>query len=248
MSPVNIAPETVGTIPAPVAVAIVHDLRNPLTAIQGCAEMLIDSNLSQPQIQRIAHNMYVASVRMRGLLEEFLERCRGTEKGWESSDVRELVTQAVDVISYSAEVQSARIIRDVPTGLRVVVDRHRIHRVLVNLLVNALEAMPDGGTLHVSAVAEPHAIVIKVRDTGPGIAPEIQGRLFQPFATAGKAGGIGLGLATSRQTIVDHGGTIWVESSERGACFAFRLPGTSAHAHRRLLTPHDKQSAEPVSR
>jgi len=248
MSPVTIAPERSGSIPAAVAVAIVHDLRNPLTAIHGCAEMLIDSKLSQPQVQRIAQNMYGASVRMRELLEEFLQRCRGTEKGRESCDLRELVADAVEAIGHTAEVQSVRILRDIPTGLKIVVDGHRVRRVLVNLLVNALEAMPDGGTLRISAVSEPHAVMIKVRDTGPGIAPEIQGRLFQPFATAGKAGGIGLGLATSRQAILDHGGNMWAESSERGACFAFRLPMTSANSHRRLPTSQDRERVEPVSR
>ena len=210
--------------------------------------MLLDSRLSQPQVQRIAQNIYGASVRTLELLEEFLERCRETGKGRESCDLRALVSNAVDVIGHSAEVQSVRIIRDIPAGLKIVVDRHRVRRVLVNLMVNALEAMPDGGTLHISAVSEPNAVLIKVRDTGPGIAPEIESRLFQPFATAGKVGGIGLGLATSRQAILDHGGEMWAESSERGACFAFRLPATSANAHRRLLTPHHQEPVEPVSR
>ena len=99
-----------------------------------------------------------------------------------------------------------------------------MHRVLVNLFVNALEVMPNGGTIHISAVSHRRSILIRVRDTGPGIAPEIRGRLFQPFATAGKATGIGLGLAFSRQAVIDHGGEMWVESSSRGTCFSIRLP------------------------
>ncbi|MBZ5673346.1 MAG: HAMP domain-containing histidine kinase [Acidobacteriia bacterium] len=244
----TIAPERSGSIPAAIAVAIVHDLRNPLSAIHGCAEMLIDSRLSQPQVQRIAQNLHGASVRMLELLEEFLERCRGTEKVRESCDLRELVTDATDVIGHAAEVQSVRILRDIPAEIQIVVDRLRVRRVLVNLMVNALEAMLDGGTLHISAVSEPNAVLIEVRDTGPGIAPEIQSLLFQPFVTAGKAGGIGLGLATSRQAILDHGGTMWAESSERGACFVFRLPRTVADAHCRLLTPPEQGRVEPVAR
>src|SRR5436190_2258677 len=247
MSPMPIAPERSGSIPAAVAVAIVHDLRNPLSAIHGCAEMLIDSRLSHLQVQRIAQNMYGASIRMRELLEEFLERCKGIEKGRESCDLRELVTSAFEVIGQTAEVQSVRILRDIPAGLKIVVDRHRVRRVLVNVLVNALEAMPHGGTLHVSAVSEPDGILVKVRDTGPGIAPELQSRLFQPFATAGKTGGIGLGLATSRQAILDHGGTMWAESSDRGACFAFRLPVTNVNPHARLVASHDQERAKSVS-
>src|SRR5690242_8777851 len=82
----------------------------------------------------------------------------------------------------------------------------------------------DGGRILISAVSKRHSILIRVRDSGTGIAPEIRDRLFQPFATAGKANGIGLGLALSRQAVLDHGGEMWAESSFKGACFAVRLP------------------------
>lgn len=111
-----------------------------------------------------------------------------------------------------------------PENLVIAVDRRRIQRVLVNLFVNALEVMPHGGTIRVSAVLEQDSVLIKVRDTGPGIAAEIRERLFQPFATAGKASGLGLGLAFSRQAVIDHGGRMWAEPASPGACFAFCLP------------------------
>jgi len=224
MNVVTIASEQTGSQSADAS--IVHDLRNPLAAIHASAETLVRSRLSQPQVHRIARNMYRASVRIRELLEEFLDRSRGAETRVEPSDVRELVTSAVDKIAVSAEFQSVHIVQVVPEGLVIALDRHRIHRVLVNLLVNALEVMPNGGTIHISAVSKRRSVLIQVRDTGPGIAPEIRGRLFQPFATAGKANGIGLGLAFSRQAVIDHGGEIWAESSPRGACFAFCLPRT----------------------
>ena len=125
-----------------------------------------------------------------------------------------------------AEFQAVRIILDVPDSLFIAMDRPRIHRVLVNLLVNALEVMPQGGMIRVAVVAERYSVLIRVRDTGPGIPAEIRDRLFQPFATAGKANGVGLGLAFSRQTAIDHGGEIWAESPRRGACFVIRLPKT----------------------
>jgi signal transduction histidine kinase len=94
--------------------------------------------------------------------------------------------------------------------------------------MNAIEVMPNGGTIHISAASEHRWVVIQVRDTGPGIAPEIRSRLFQPFVTARKASGLGLGLALSRQAVIDHGGEMWAESSQRGACFALRLPMNAA--------------------
>ena len=142
----------------------------------------------------------------------------------EISEIRELTADAVQRIADLAESQSVEIIQDVPEGLQIRVDRLRIHRVLVNLLVNALEVMPNTGTIRISASAEPGAVLIQVRDTGPGIAPEICERLFEPYATVGKPGGMGLGLAFSRQAIVDHGGTIWAEPCRQGACFVVRLP------------------------
>jgi signal transduction histidine kinase len=203
--------------------SIVHDLRNPLATIHGGAEMLVRSRLSQPQIDRIARNLYGASVRMRELLEEFLDRSRSAVTV-ESSDLCELVGCAVAKIVVSAEFQSVQIVQTVPKGLKVPMDRSRILRVLVNLLVNALEVMPTGGTISLSAEADSRFVTVRVLDTGPGIAPEIQRRLFQPFASWGKPNGIGLGLALSRQTVVEHGGDMWDESSIRGACFAFSLP------------------------
>jgi signal transduction histidine kinase len=88
--------------------------------------------------------------------------------------------------------------------------------------------MPNGGTISISAVSERGAVLIQVRDTGPGIPLEILSRLFQPFATAGKANGVGLGLAFSRQAVLDHGGDMWAEPSRHGACLAFRLPRSLA--------------------
>jgi signal transduction histidine kinase len=161
---------------------------------------------------------------MKELLEEFLSRYRGADRGTESSDVRELVTSAVDKIALIAESLSVRIVQNVPENLTIAADRQRIRRVLVNLFVNALDVLPDGGTIRVSAIPVRSSVLIRVRDSGPGIASEIRDRLFEPFVTAGKSSGIGLGLAFSRKTVIDHGGEMWAESSRQGACFALRLP------------------------
>lgn len=117
---------------------------------------------------------------MRELLEEFLDLTRRAAKQMELSDVRELVTSAVDEIAAIAELQCVDIVRVVPEALSILLDRHRIHRVLVNLLVNALGAMPNGGSIFISAVSGRRSVLIRVRDSGPGIAREITDRLFQP--------------------------------------------------------------------
>ena len=95
-----------------------------------------------------------------------------------------------------------------------------------NVSGNALEAMNGPGKVRLTAELEDGAAIVHVEDTGPGIAQEIRAQLFQPFVSAGKRNGLGLGLALSRQTVLDHGGDMWVESPPgRGARFSFRLPG-----------------------
>ena len=228
MNAMTTTAEQMASIPE-VAISVIHDFRNPLATIRASSEMLIQPGLSEPQIQRIARNVQGASIRMQELIEELLDQWRGAESERELTDLRELATNAVDRIAYRAESQSVEIVQNIPDGLKISVELNRIHRVLVNLLVNALEVMPGGGTIYIGAIAEAHTVLIQIRDTGPGIAPEIRGRIFQPFATAGKATGIGLGLTFSRQTVIDHGGEMWAESSLRGACLAFRLPRAIPH-------------------
>src|ERR1051326_5783354 len=112
----------------PEITSIVHDLRNPLSTIHGSAEVLISSRLTEPQVHRIARNVYGASIRMKELLDEVLTRFGGTERGVEPTDLHGLVTSAVDKIALAAEAQSVRIVEDVPKNLVMPIDRQRILR------------------------------------------------------------------------------------------------------------------------
>jgi signal transduction histidine kinase len=205
--------------------SIVHDLRNPLAAIYGGAEMLIDAELSPHQIQRLAGNIYRSSRRMQQLLQELVDTGRGTPTGAEVCQLKEIVTAASDVYASAAEAQSVALEIDVPEQIELPLERARIERVFLNLIDNALEAMPAGGRLRIAAETHDHSVVVRVQDTGPGIAPEIRARLFQPFVTAGKKNGVGLGLAFSHQTVLDHGGELWADAeSTGGARFFVKLP------------------------
>jgi two-component system sensor histidine kinase HydH len=100
-----------------------------------------------------------------------------------------------------------------------------MQQLLVNLALNALDAMPQGGSLDVSLSAPVHGQVeLRVRDTGPGIAPALLPRLFEPFVSS-KETGLGLGLVVSRRIAESHGGNLWVTNPPQGgACFVLRLP------------------------
>ncbi len=209
--------------------SIVHDLRNPLAAIYGGAEMLVDADLPPAHVKRLAGNIYRASRRIQELLQDLLNVSRGKTRAAEVCRLREVAASACDALAPAAEAQGVAIVQEIPPEIELPLERSRMERAFVNLIGNALEAMPEGGEVRLSAsVAEGWALV-EVKDTGPGIAPEIRSRLFQPFVSAGKRNGLGLGLALSRQTVLEHGGDMWVESTPgRGARFLFRLPLASA--------------------
>jgi signal transduction histidine kinase len=187
--------------------------------------MLVDSELTPAQMKRLAGNIYRSSRRIQELLQDLLNISRGKVEQPEVCRLREVIAVAVDTAAPAAASQGVTIDVNVPDSIEAALARDRMERVFLNLIDNALEVMPDGGSIRIAATVEQGFVVVSVSDTGPGIAPEIRGRLFQPFVTAGKKNGLGLGLAMSRQTVLDHGGDIWTEAApQRGATFKLRLP------------------------
>jgi signal transduction histidine kinase len=215
--------------------SIVHDLRNPLAAIYGGAEMMVDADLPPAHMKRLAANIYRASRRIQELLQDLLNVSRGKTGAPELCRLREVASAACDSLAAAAETQGVAIAIAIPPEIELPLDRSRMERAFVNLVGNSLEAMPEGGQVRISASYESGSALIQVEDTGPGIAPEIRANLFQPFVTAGKRNGLGLGLALTRQTVLEHGGDMWVESEPgRGARFLLRLPGAQVSASQSL--------------
>jgi signal transduction histidine kinase len=205
--------------------SLVHDLRNPLAAIYGGAEMLVDSDLPTAQWKRLAASIYRASRRMHELLQDLSNISRGKNDSLEVCRLVDVVNAASDVVSSTAEAHHVRVVIDVPERIELSLGRARIERVFLNLMTNALEAMPHGGVLTISAKAENDSVLIEIDDTGAGVLEQAKLTLFQPFASVGKKNGLGLGLALSRQTLLDHGGDLWLgEKSGPGALFRMRLP------------------------
>ena len=205
--------------------SIVHDLRNPLAAIYGGAEMLVDSDLTPLQSKRVAANIYQASRRMQGMLQDLVNVSRGKAKSPEVCRLVDIVNAALDIIRPSAESYQISTAVMVPESIELPLERARMERVFINLMNNAVEAMPEGGHLGISARTEDDAVIVEIDDTGVGISDQLRDNLFQPFASFGKKTGLGLGLALSRQTVLDQGGDIWAaEKAGAGARFVIRLP------------------------
>ncbi len=205
--------------------SLVHDLRNPLAAIYGGAEMLVDSDLPPAQSKRLASSIYRASRRIHELLQDLGNFSRGKNESLEICRLLDVVNAACDVVAPTADDQNVRIVVSVPEDIELSLGRARIEQVFLNLMTNALEAMPHGGELRIAAKSEDDTVLIEIDDTGAGVPEQARIALFQPFVSVGKKNGLGLGLALSRQTVLDHGGDLWLgEKSAPGTLFRMRLP------------------------
>jgi len=142
---------------------------------------------------------------------------------YEALSVGKLINDVLESIPHA---ESVRIATDIP-DLQMMADPHLMHRVFANLILNALQAMPEGGTLTIIVSAFDHGVAINVHDTGVGIPEEMKDKLFSPLIT-GKAKGTGLGLAVVKRIVDAHGGTIAFESEAgKGTTFTVRLPLSS---------------------
>jgi signal transduction histidine kinase len=213
--------------------SILHDLRSPLGAIYATAEMLIDLDPATTQVRRLATNIFRAAGRMRELLADLNCLAYGNTPTAEMCDIREVIVAASNAAWSATDDRRVQIVISVAEGIELPLIRHRMQSVFFNLIANALEAMPTGGSLHIAAREAGSCVLIEMEDTGPGIPREIHDRLFEPFVTAGKPGGVGLGLALSRQAVLDHGGDIWMEPAT-GARFIIRLPLNRARSPQKV--------------
>jgi signal transduction histidine kinase len=205
--------------------SIVHDLRNPLAAIYGGAEMLVDRELSSDQVRRLAKNIYRSSRTIQELLQDLVGVAGGKTQAFEPCRLRDIVVAANQAYTAIEEAQSIAVEVNIDEAQEVSVQRFRMERVFLNLIGNAVEAMSGGGTLRISARPDGAFLEIAVADNGPGISTQIRDSLFQPFVSFGKANGLGLGLSFSRQTLLDHGGDLFLDPTATcGARFVMKVP------------------------
>jgi signal transduction histidine kinase len=202
--------------------SLVHDLRNPLAAIYGGAELLVDGHLPPEQTRRTAMNIHRSCERVQALLRDLLAVSRGQKRDFEYCYLREIIDAAIESVETGAAPIQFSVVID--EALEVFGDRTRIERVFTNLLSNAIEAMPDGGTVSVESRQIGNVVDVFVEDTGLGIPPDMYLNVFRPFVT-GKGSGLGLGLALSRQTMTEQGGDLTARSPRtgNGACFCVQF-------------------------
>jgi signal transduction histidine kinase len=208
------------------AAGIAHEVRNPLTSVKILVEAALRSNNRKPLSVEDLEVIHGELARLEQTVQGFLDFARPPTLHRTPVALREVVGQALELVRVRARQQGIETsVRCPDEMLPVSVDRSLLCSVLVNLFLNALDAMPHGGRLEVDLEAAPKKEVrIAVADTGTGIPPEVAGRLFMPFASS-KPTGTGLGLSISRRIIEEHGGRIaGGNRSQGGACFTITLP------------------------
>jgi len=166
--------------------------------------------------------------RVSEMISEILDFTQGSHADYVlgQNDYGQFVQQLVDEARPEVELRGSKLeSAPPPVSVRLAFDPKRLRRVFFNLVHNATDAMPRGGKVMIRFRVENNELVTEIEDTGPGIAPEIAGKLFEAFASFGKAHGTGLGLSICKRIVEDHHGRIWsVSKPGRGAIFDFALP------------------------
>ncbi len=213
-----------------------HDLKTPLTSIQGYAQAIIDGAADKPE--EAAQTIYEEASRLNRMVVELtdLERLQAGRLSMNSDILRmERLTEAVaQSLIVVAEQKDLKLESSAEPAPLVIGDGDRLAQVLVNLISNALKFTPPGGAVHVTTEAAPDGVTVSIQDNGIGIPPEDLARVFERFYQVDKARGpqrgTGLGLAIAKEIVEAHGGRITVESRGRGQGATFRvwLPRASA--------------------
>jgi signal transduction histidine kinase len=208
------------------AAGIAHEVRNPLTGIKLLVEAALRPVNPTPLNGEDLRVIHGEIDRLEQTVQGFLDFARLPAPRRQPCDLREVVGRARDLGRVRAEQQHVAVTLSAPAEpVSANVDPGQISTVLVNLILNALDAMPQGGTLAIELADAPGGPTrMTVTDTGPGISPAVADRLFTPFVTT-RPTGTGLGLSLSRRIIEEHGGTIAAENRpEGGARFRITLP------------------------
>ena len=212
------------------AASLAHEIRNPLASIDGAAEVMVAAE--QPEEVR-AETMGIVRnecSRLNRLLTNLLDFARPRKPEWREVDVQKVMDAVTELVRHSAgkNIQFEVTAEDQLPAL--LGDEEQIAQVMLNLTLNAAQAMPDGGKITLTAAEKADGVLIEVRDEGIGILPQDIEKIFDPFFTT-KDTGTGLGLSVVHQIVTQLGGTISVtRNEERGMTFSLFFPPSSREA------------------
>jgi signal transduction histidine kinase len=202
-----------------------HEINNPLFAILGLVELLAKD--AEPGTKTHERLLLVEQTggEIKELVRALLKFVREPTDEIRPIVLQDLVAQALDFVRRTSASKDVEIVERLdPTPVRVEGNPNQLKQVRVNLLTNARQVLPEGGTITVSLAADRSWATMRVSDTGPGIGSDVRKRIFEPFFTTKDERGTGLGLPVSRTIARLHGGSLDLDEAGEGATFVFRLP------------------------
>jgi signal transduction histidine kinase len=209
------------------ASSISHDLRHYLAAVVANAEFLYEAEELKLDKSEIYQEIKTASTQMTDLIDSLRELAhqRSTISP-EPTDLQEVIRRAIEAVHARPEFRTRAITLNTDTELDGMLDPRKLERAFFNLVLNACEATPVGDSRVIVDVQTPKdSFEIRVTDQGTGVPENIRSRVFDPFVSSGKPNGTGLGLAIVSKIVMDHGGSVCVEStSPRGTVMLVKLP------------------------
>ena len=218
------------------ASGIAHELRNPLAGIKTTAQALSEEMSGDDSRREYLHRITKEIDRLNDLLKTFFSFAKPQNLNLVHCHIKDIINEIIPFLIKEIADKGIRFTETYPPQFpKIKVDKTQMHQVFLNLFLNAIQAMPNGGELKIEASPmnsnsledfKQNFVKIVISDTGKGIPPQIIHKIFDPFFTT-KPRGIGLGLSITYQIIKKHGGTIKVESQwERGTSFIINLPET----------------------
>ena len=213
------------------AAGIAHELNNPLTSVTGFAELVLEDMPEGSESRKDLETVMREALRARDVVRRLLDFARQSESIRARASLNEVVEDVVALSRHLIHMSGIELKIDLEKDLPwVLIDSNQMKQVLINLVHNALQAMPDGGEMEIKTSNSSRSnrawVIVSVQDTGVGIPQVEQARIFEPFyTTKGNQGGTGLGLSVTYGIITDHGGQIDVVSQPgAGAKFTVWLP------------------------
>jgi signal transduction histidine kinase len=205
------------------AANIAHEIRNPLASLSGAVEVMAGAASDETR-ERLGQIVIKETGRLNDIIREFLEYARPAPLSRMPVNVAEAVDEALVLLEHQATPGTLKTVREFAPSLVWSVDLQQFRQAVWNLCLNAVQAMPDGGELKVVMAPVAGRLVMRITDTGEGIAPADLGHVFEPFFST-KADGTGLGLALVHRIVQDHGGEINVHSRPgQGTTFTITMP------------------------
>jgi len=204
---------------------LAHEIRNPLAGIDGAAAVLREEPHNQSRRIEFLDIIQKEARRLDRLVANFLEFARPRPPEMQAMHIGPLVQSVVDVVKQTAARHHIDFTVDIADNLPPLrCDAEQIKQVLLNLMLNSTQAMPEGGSIAIFARLQNAEVTVRVCDTGPGIPQSDIDFIYDPFFTT-KETGSGLGLPTAYQIVEQHGGELKLEKSgPTGTCFVFTLP------------------------